>query len=381
MANIVRIRRRASGSPGSPSELENAELAFNEVDDILYYGKGTGGVGGSATVIEAIGGSGAMVTLASTQTITGAKTFSNNVSLDSFRITDLDTPVNDTDAANKAYVDAARAGLDVKGSVIAATTSEITLSGEQTIDDVLVVSGNRVLVKNQSNPALNGIYLASTTGWTRTEDANSTETITPGLFTFVEQGTINENSGWVLTTDSAVTVGATELDFAQFSGAGMITAGGGMTKDGNTLNVETADVSRIVINADSIDLATTAVSSGTYKSVTVDDYGRITAGSNPTTLAGYGITDAQGLDDTLTALANTVVDADELIYATGVDTFSTSSLTAYARTLLDDADAAAARSTLELGSIATQDSNSVSITGGELDGVTLDNVTVDGGTF
>ena len=74
MANTIRIKRRSSGIAGAPASLQNAELAYNEVDDILYYGKGTGGEGGTATTIPAIAGSGAFVGLAGTQTITGNKT-------------------------------------------------------------------------------------------------------------------------------------------------------------------------------------------------------------------------------------------------------------------------------------------------------------------
>jgi len=81
MANTIRIKRRASGAAGAPSSLANAELAFNEIDDTLYYGKGTGGDGGSATTVEAIGGSGAFVSLSGNQTITGNKTFTGTVVL------------------------------------------------------------------------------------------------------------------------------------------------------------------------------------------------------------------------------------------------------------------------------------------------------------
>ena len=91
---------------------------------------------------------------------------------------------------------------------------------------------------------------------------------------------------------------------------------------------------------------------------------------------GYSITDAQPLDATLTALAGVTVAANELIYATGADSFSVTSLSTYGRSLLDDADAAAARTTLGLGTIATQDASAVAITGG-----TIDNITLDGGTF
>jgi len=138
----------------------------------------------------------------------------------------------------------------------------------------------------------------------------------------------------------------------------------------------TASSARIVVSADSIDLAITGVGAGTYRSVTVDTYGRVTAGSNPTTLTGYGITDAQPLDATLTALAGLTTAADRLPYATGADTFALATFTAFGRSLVDDADATAGRTTLGLGTLATQAANNVGITGGTIDGVTI-----DGGTF
>jgi phage-related tail fiber protein len=500
MANTVRIKRRASGNVGAPASLANAELAFNEVDDVLYYGKGTGGVGGSATTVEAIAGRGAFLTLSGDQTVSGNKTFTGTVafganttgvtattsddstklattafvkaqsyltgnqtitvsgdasgsgataitltlansgvtagtytkvtvdakgrvtvgatlaatdiptltaskisdfdtqvrtsrldqmaaptaavSLNSQKITGLADPTDPQDAATKAYVDAARSGLDVKQSVRAATTTNISLTGPQTIDGVSIVAGDRVLVKNQTTGANNGIYVAAAGSWSRASDADSNAEVTPGMFTFVEEGTANADSGWVLTNDGTVTLGTTALTFAQFSGAGQITAGDGLTKSGNTINVVTASAQRIVVNADSIDLATTAVAAGTYKSVTVDAYGRVTAGTNPTTLSGYGITDAQPLDATLTALAGVTTAANKLIYATGSDTFATTDLTSFGRSLIDDADAPAARTTLGLGTIATQAADNVSISGGSITNLTtFDGITVDGGTF
>lgn len=489
MANTLRIKRRASGSPGAPSSLANAELAFNEVDNTLYYGKGTGGTGGTASSVEAIGGSGAYLTLSTAQSVSGNKTFTGDVvvptqatsdnstkaattayvkaqgyltgnesitfsgdatgtgatsvtltlsntgisagtytkltidakgratagttlsasdiptltaskisnfdtqvrtsrldqlanptasvSLNSQKITNLADPTSAQDAATKAYVDATKQGLDVKDSVRVATTGNITLSGTQTIDGISLSAGNRVLVKNQSTASENGIYdVVSGGSWTRSADANISAEVTSGMFVFVEEGTTNADSGWVLTTDGAITLGTTGLAFTQFSGAGQTIAGDGLTKTGNAIDVVTADAGRIVVNADSIDLATTGVSASTYQSVTVDAYGRVTAGSNPTTLAGYGITDAQGLDATLTALAGLSTSADKYIYATASDTFTTGTITSFGRSLVDDTNASAARTTLGLGTIATQNANNVSITGGSIDGITL-----DGGTF
>lgn len=206
-------------------------------------------------------------------------------------ITGLANPVNDSDAANKGYVDSVAQGLDIKGSVRVATTASVTLSGTQTIDGVPLGVGDRVLVKDQATQADNGIYVVASGSWTRSTDMNAWAEV-PGAFTFVEDGATNDNSGWVCTAPQGGTLGSTAITFEQFSGAGQITAGAGMTKTGNTLNVGTASSARIVVNADNIDLAATGVTGGTYTSVTVDIYGRVTAATSPTTLGGYGIGDA-----------------------------------------------------------------------------------------
>lgn len=192
-------------------------------------------------------------------------------------------PTNALHAATKQYVDATASGLDVKASVRAATTASITLSGTQTVDGVAVVAGNRVLVKNQGTGSQNGIYVVAAGAWTRAGDFDQNTEVTPGAFTFVEEGTANADSGWVLTNDGTVTVGTTPLTFAQFSGAGQIDAGDGLTKTGNIINV-VGTAGRIVANADAIDLAavTHTASSGTaginfVQSQTVDTYGRTTA--------------------------------------------------------------------------------------------------------
>jgi len=211
----------------------------------------------------------------------------DDVNFQNKKITNLADPVSAQDAATKAYVDAVKQALDIKDSVRAATTANITLSGAQTIDGVSVVAGDRVLVKDQTTGSANGIYVASLTAWTRAADANISAEVTPGMFVFVEEGTANGDSGYVLTTNASITLDTTSLTFTQFSGAGQITAGAGLTKTGNQIDVVTASSTRIVVNADNIDLATTAVSANTYGStgfniaqITVDAYGRLTAASN-----------------------------------------------------------------------------------------------------
>lgn len=229
-------------------------------------------------------------------------TMSGAIAMGTNRITGLGDPVGNQDAATKNYVDSVAQGLDVKPSVRAATTGNITLSGTATIDGVALIVGDRVLVKDQTTTSQNGIYVVAAGGWGRAPDMDAWTEL-PGAFVFVEDGNTNDNSGWVCTVAPGGTIGTTAVTFEQFSGAGQITAGNGLTKSGNTLNVGTASSGRIVVNADNIDLAASGVTVGTYRSVTVDAYGRVTAGTNPTTLAGYGITDAYTQTQVDTALA------------------------------------------------------------------------------
>lgn len=218
-------------------------------------------------------------------------TMSGAIAMGTSKITGLGDPTSAQDAATKNYVDNTVQGLDAKASCRVGTTANITLSGTQTIDGVAVIAGDRVLVKDQTTTANNGIYVASASTWSRSTDADTWDELVHA-YTFVESGTVNSNNGFVCTVAAGGTLGSTSVTWVQFSGAGQITAGAGLTKTGNTLDVGTASSSRIVVNSDNIDLATTAVTAGTYQSMTVDAYGRVTAGTNPTTLAGYGITDA-----------------------------------------------------------------------------------------
>lgn len=182
----------------------------------------------------------------------------SSVSLNSQKITGLGTPTADTDAATKGYVDAARTGLDAKESVRAATTANITLSGTQTIDGVSLIAGNRVLVKNQSTASANGIYVVASGAWTRATDADTNTEVTSGMFTFVEEGTTQANTGWVLSTANPIVVGTTNLTFVQFSGAGVITAGNGLTQSGNVISAQGTS-NRISVSGAGIDIAATYV--------------------------------------------------------------------------------------------------------------------------
>ena len=177
------------------------------------------------------------------------------------------TPTDAAHAATKGYVDAARQGLDVKQSVRAATTGPVLLASGleagDTIDtNVTLVAGNRVLVKDQATASENGIYVVQETGAAvRATDANGTAdtgTVSGGTFTFVEEGSVNADSGWVVSSNGAITVGTDAMNWVQFSGAGSITAGDGLTKDGNTINA-VGTTNRIDVTANSIDIASTYV--------------------------------------------------------------------------------------------------------------------------
>ena len=213
-------------------------------------------------------------------------------------------PTDPAHAATKGYVDAARSGLDVKQSVRVATTAPINISADlengDVIDGVTLATGDRVLVKNQSTGSENGIYVVVASGAaSRATDADSSAEVTTGMFTFVSEGTTNADSGWVLTTNDTITLGTTALAFAQFSGAGQITAGAGLTKTGNTIDaVGTAD--RITVNADSIDIASTYVGQATITTL-----GTIATGTWQATDVGiaYGGTNASTEADARANLA------------------------------------------------------------------------------
>ena len=205
------------------------------------------------------------------------------------KITNLAEPTADTDAATKYYVDAARSGLDVKASVHAATTANITLSGTQVVDGVSLIVGDRVLVKDQSTGSQNGIYVVASGAWARSADADNNPggEVTSGMFTFVEEGTVNASTGFVLTTSDPITLGTTALTFTLFSSSGTLIAGEGLSKSGNTLQVNVSN--GITIASDSVQLASSVAGAGlTFNSGVIDVVGttnRITVNTDSIDIA------------------------------------------------------------------------------------------------
>lgn len=280
----------------------------------------------------------------------------DNVSFqDTYRLTNLVNPTNAQDAATKAYVDSVKQALDIKDSVRVATTGAetytiatgaVTQITGTSIDGVTLAVNDRVLIKNapaasgagagagsaNTTQPGNGIYIVTnaTTNLTlsRASDADVSAEVTAGMFAFVAEGTANGDAGYVLTTNDAITLNTTGLTFTQFSGAGQVEAGNGLTKTGNTINaVGTAN--RISVAADSIDID--ANYAGQNSIVTL---GTVTTGTwNATTIAptrgGTGLTTYAVGDilyasaaNTLAALAGSTVAAKRFLTQTGNGTTS-----------------------------------------------------------
>lgn len=213
-----------------------------------------------------------------------------SVNLNSQKITGLATPTVGTDAANKDYVDGVVQGLDTKASVRAATTANITLSNTQTIDGVVLAVNDRVLVKNQTTVAQNGIYLVASGAWTRAVDADSWNELI-SAYVFVEEGTTNADNGFVSTANAGGTIGVTDVNFVQFSGAGQITAGAGLSKTGNTLDIG-GTTDRITVGTDNIDISTNYVGQTSITTLGTIGTGTWNATAIGVTKGGLGLTAA-----------------------------------------------------------------------------------------
>jgi hypothetical protein len=361
MANVIQIKRSSTHDANTVPTLAHGELGWvNGVTSNrgLYIGRQTDDqtpMGVSAVrVAPPSVGSGDIVTVGTigtgvwngTALLAGVLPKLNeitapdaDVDLNSKKITSLATCSADTDAANKGYVDSLAQGLDVKASVKLATAAVLpnnTYTQGQTtdgigaylegaangflhpgsstnkIDSVAVALNDRVLVKNE-NVANNGIYTVTALGgasakWklTRATDFDEDDKITSAAFTFVEQGTDNANSGFVVSTDGLIEFSSnlfSGVNWSQFSGAGQITAGDGLTKDGNIINAA-GTTNRISVGANAIDISSSYVGQATITTL-----GTITSGI-------WGATDVAvlhggtGASDAAAARTNLGVDAE-----------------------------------------------------------------------
>jgi hypothetical protein len=238
-----------------------------------------------------------------------------NLNLGSGQIQTTATPTDDKHLATKKYVDDVAQGLDVKPSAHVATTEALpsvaynngssgvgaTLTSNNNvglvIDGHTLAVGESVLVKNQASALQNGLYRVTAAGGedspfilTRRTDADSGTEFSAGSFVFIEQGTTNGSSGWVLSTSGAISIGTTALTFSQFSSAGVADAGNGLEKVGTTLSVKTVSSDRIAVSSSGVDLAQiSGLTAGANKiGFTVDAYGRVTSASS-TIAASAGI--------------------------------------------------------------------------------------------
>jgi hypothetical protein len=378
----IRIKRSTGSS--APSSLANAELAFAEGNSTLYIGVGTGGAGGSATTVAAIGGTGAFLPLSGTATASGTYTFSGGVTFSSSvalgASATATTPASEDDStavATTAWV------LDRIGAFGAGTVTSVALS----LPNLFSVSGSPVtstgtLTATLSEQAANAIFAGPTTG------SNAAPT-----FRSLVAADIPDLSGSYLTVTTASTTYA-PIDSPTFTGtpaAPTAAAGTNSTQVATTAYVDGA-VAAIVDTApealntlnelaaalgDDANFATSISTSLGEKLVKASNLSDLTDASAARTNLGLVIgTDVQAYDAELAALAGLTSASDKVPYFTGSGTASVADFTTFGRSLVDDADAAAGRSTLGLGSIATQAANDVTITGGTISGATI-----DGGTF
>lgn len=167
-----------------------------------------------------------------------------DVSMNSHKLTNVTDGSSAQDAVTYSQLQAVLTGRSWKDAVRAATTANITLSGTQTIDGVSVVASDRVLVKNQSTGADNGIYVASAGAWTRSTDADTSAEVKSGMSVVVTEGTANGDMQFTLTTNDPITLGSTALTFATTGTGGSYTEGSGIDISGNVISIDTAVVVR-----------------------------------------------------------------------------------------------------------------------------------------
>lgn len=277
----------------------NPQIAAGVIVDADVAAANKDGVAGTASMRTL--GAGAQQAMPGNRTLDAITAPVGTVNINGFRLMNVLDPVVAQDAATRAYVDSVAQGLDAKQSVRAATTANITLSGPQTIDGVAVVAGDRVLVKNQTTPAQNGIYMVASGAWVREADADAWNDLV-SAYVWVELGTTQADTGWVSTVDQGGTLGTTAVTWTQFSGAGQIIDGAALLKTGNTLDVQ-VDNSTVEVSADQLRLKDLGITSGKYGPNSIDLNGAATWGTVPVGRGGTGQTTQKAARETGLAAA------------------------------------------------------------------------------
>ena len=350
---------------------------------------GTLGVTGATTLSSTLGVTG-NTTVGGTLSVTGVITAGSNIDANSHKIVNLAEPTADSDAATKYYVDAARSGLDIKNSVRVATTANITLSNTQTIDGVALSVGDRVLVKDQNTASQNGIYVVASGSWTRSTDADQPAELNPGTFVFVEEGSVNSDTGFVVVSDGALVIGTDPIEWTLFSTSGTLIAGNGLSKNGYTLEVNVAN--GIEIASDNVQLASSVAGAGlTYTSGVLDVVGtsnRITVNSNSIDIASTYV--GQASITTLGTVTSGTWNADVIADAYVSDALTISGGTVNNTPIGATTRSSGAFTTLAANGAVTFTSTaaisgdvtlSANLSGAGAGTSTLDGFNIDGGTY
>jgi hypothetical protein len=241
---IVQLAGDLAGTAASP------QIAAGVITDADVNGANKDGAVGTASLRTL--GAGAQQAMPGNRTLDAITAPAADLNLNTHKIIGVLDPTGAQDAATKNYVDTFAQGLDSHPSVKAASTANLTLSGTQTVDGIALVAGDRILAKDQTTTSANGIYVVAAGAWARALDQDTWAEV-PSAYVWVEQGTVNADSGWVCTSDQGGTLNTTAITWVQFTAAGAAIAGAGLTKTGNTIDaVGTAN--RILVNADNIDI-------------------------------------------------------------------------------------------------------------------------------
>jgi len=290
-------------------------------------------------------------------------------------------PSSATDITNKLYVDTIAQGLNPKAACKVGTLTNITLSGLQTIDGYSVLAGNRVLIKNQTATADNGIYVASASAWTRAVDMDVWAEV-PGAYTVVLNGS-QANTAWVSTSADTGTIGVTPITFVQFSGVFTYYAGTGLTLASNTFSITNTGVTAATYGTASKTTTLSINAQGQITSASAQDIAiaasQITSGTIGSSLISGSYTGITGVG-TLTAGTWNATTIGVAYGGTGAATFTAGYLKASGTTAFSTVASIPSSDITGLGTMSTQNANAVAITGGTISGLSSPLAVASGGT-